>query len=226
VCSNENGHTEDVTGHVLDQVEEICRRKTIIIATSVSAVAVCIILIISLIIFRLQRKRARETRKRENVINMLRKGEGQYQFLAFLAFSSEDEEFVNTNLLNQLNENLQLMTGIDRNLVCTGDLNLRPGFYLHNETYLLLNKTCVIIAAVSKNFCHSVNCQNELEQAYVNGKPIILMFIEHVEQEQMSTTMKELYQRKVRIVWTLKNGENEMKTTWGNVCTSILELIK
>jgi hypothetical protein len=153
-------------------------------------------------------------------------GDGKYEFVVFLAYSSEDEEFVNVNILHQLNESLKLMTDIDRNLVCIGDLNLRPGFYLHNETNSLLNKASVIIAAVSNNFCNSVNCQNELDQAHVNGKPIILMFIEHVEQELMSLTIKELYQRNVRIVWSHENGEWRMKTTWDNVCTSILELIK
>jgi Leucine-rich repeat (LRR) protein len=60
VCSGKNGHMMDVTEHVLDSIEEICRRKTIIIATSVSAGTVCVILTISYIVYFLQRERARE----------------------------------------------------------------------------------------------------------------------------------------------------------------------
>jgi hypothetical protein len=58
-------------------------------------------------------------------------------------------------------------------------------------------------------------------------KPIILMFIERVEPELMPPTMIEVYQRNVRIVWTtLENGEYKMKTTWENVCKSVLDLMK
>ncbi|XP_053372775.1 toll-like receptor 2 [Mercenaria mercenaria] len=225
-CSNEKGLSEKITEETLDEVEKICERKTIIISTSVSAAVIVVVLVLALLIFYLQRQHKRKLLNRKNLINLLRKGEGSYEFVVFLSFSNDDEDFVNTYILNPLNENLQLMTGIDRELVCTGDRHFRPGFYVHNEAYRGLDTTSVMVVVASKNFCRSSYCQNELDQAYVKKKPIILMFIEHIDKENMTPTIKELYQRNVRVLWTVENGEYKMKTTWNNVCTSILDLIQ
>jgi hypothetical protein len=199
--------------------------QVIIIATSILAGCILLILIISLLIFYIRRKHRKRLQNRANVINLLRQGNGYYEFAVFLAFSNEDEDFVNTHILHQLNENLQLMTGVDRELVCTGDRHFRPGFYVLNETWRLFATASVLIVVASENFCQSVYCRGELEHALMQGKPIILMFIEQVEQELMPPTMREVYQRNVRIVWTFENGEYKMKTTWENVCKSVLDLM-
>ncbi|XP_053372776.1 toll-like receptor 4 [Mercenaria mercenaria] len=225
-CSNEKGLVEKFTEETLDEIDEICERKTIIISTTVSAGVIVLMLAVAFLIFYLQRKHKSKVQKRASIIDLLRKGEGSYEFVVFLSFSNDDEDFVNTYILNPLNENLQLMTGIDRELVCTGDRHFRPGFYVHNEAYRGLDTTSVMVVVASGNFCRSSYCQNELDQAYVKKKPIILMFIEHIDREDMIPTMKELYQRNVRVLWTVENGEYKMKTTWNNVCTSILDLIQ
>ncbi|XP_060600918.1 toll-like receptor 4 [Ruditapes philippinarum] len=226
ICYNEKDETEIITQETVKKVKLICRRKVIITATSILAGCILLILIISLLIFYIRRKHRKRLQNRANVINLLRQGDGNYEFAVFLAFSNEDEDFVNTHILHQLNENLQLMTGVDRELVCTGDRHFRPGFYVQNETCRRLATASVLIVVASENFCQSVYCRGELEQAFMEGKPIILMFIEQVEQELMPPTMREVYQRNVRIVWTFENGEYKMKTTWENVCKSVLDLIK
>ncbi|XP_045208901.2 toll-like receptor 4 [Mercenaria mercenaria] len=226
MCFNENGLAERINEKTVEEVNKICERKKLVIYTSVSTGVTVLILGIAFCIVYKRRKHAAKVQNRANVINLLRKGENNYEFAAFLAFSSDDEDFVYTYILHQLNENLQLMTGIDRELVCTGDRHFRPGFYVHNEAYRRLDTASVLIVVASNNFCQSTYCQNELDQAYVKQKPIILMFIEHIDQELMTTTMKELYQRNVRILWTVENGEHKMKTTWENVCTSALDLIQ
>ncbi|XP_060604920.1 toll-like receptor 4 [Ruditapes philippinarum] len=226
ICYNEKDEAEIITQETVKKVKLICQRKVTIIATSVLAGCISLIIIISLLIFYHRRKHRKRLQNRANVINMLRQGDGNYEFAVFLAFSNEDEDFVNTHILHQLNENLQLMTGVDRELVCTGDRHFRPGFYVQNETCRRLATASVLIVVATENFCQSVYCRGELEQAFMQWKPIILMFIEQVEQELMPPTMREVYQRNVRIVWTFENGEYKMKTTWENVCKSVLDLMK
>jgi succinyl-CoA synthetase alpha subunit len=173
-------------------------------------------------------KRSQKERKTAKVINNLREGEGQFKFAVFLSYSSDDEEFVKTNILQQLDENLKLMTGIDRQLVCTGDFNFRPGFHLHDEIDKLIGEASVMAVVVSNNFINSNYSCNEVNQAYRHGIPIVLMFIENVEEGDMAKVpvMKTLFKRNARILWSVENGEPVLKTSWENVSRSILDLIE
>lgn len=97
---------------------------------------------------------------------------------------------------------------------------------MHNETYRCFDNACVLTVVASNNFCNSPFCRSELDQAYVKGMPIVLMFIEHVDEDLMTPTMKQLYQNNVRILWDVEDGEYVLKTTCENVCTSMLDLVQ
>ncbi|XP_053378148.1 toll-like receptor 4 [Mercenaria mercenaria] len=120
-CLDENGQHNDINVNTVEMVQKICEWKTVIISTSISAAVIFLILFSCAIIIYKRYKRKKKSQNRTNVINNLRDGDGKYQFAVFLSFNNEDEEFVHSHILEQLNENLQLMTGIDRTLVCTGD---------------------------------------------------------------------------------------------------------
>jgi hypothetical protein len=149
-----------------------------------------------------------------------------YEYVAFLGYSSDDERFVNANVLNQMNQTLQQITGINRDLLCTGDQCFRPGQMIHNEIASCLDRVCTMVIMVTDSYCTSMYCRSEFDQALLHGKPIILMLCGKVNLDLMPLAMKQLYRRNARILWAEENGEYVLKTTWENVCLSILDLIK
>lgn len=224
-CIDVKGKTEKMS-RALGIVQKICTRRTVILSTSITAGIVALLLVIGLALHYRRKKHTQRIQNRTNVVNRLREGEGQYEFVAYLAYSSADEDFVSNFVLNKLGENLQLMTGIERELVCTGDEQLRVGFDISSETTRCMEMSSVVLVVVSNSFCESKFCHNELNQAYITRKPIVLMFKEHVDEEMMMPTMKELYRKNVRMLWSFENGEYILKSTWDNVCTAILDLVK
>jgi hypothetical protein len=161
----------------------------------------------------------------ENVLAKLIEGEGQYEFVAFLSYSSNENEFVQDHVINQLNENLKLIIGTDRDVICTGDKNYRPGFTVHDETERCLNRASVVILLLSDNFCRSQYCQNEIDKAYLLGKPVVLMLFGNVDEEIMMPTLHGLYKRDARILRKIENGQLVLNTTWENICISLLEKV-
>lgn len=224
-CMNKDHHLELINESTLKRVEKLCYIKTVTLAGSISAGVVFILTGVLIGIIYGRKRRAQRIQNRVNVINNLCDGAGQHEFVAYLAYSSDDHDFVMKYVLQQLNENLQLMTGIDRELICTGDKHLRFGFDIRSETIRCLDRSAVVIVVVSESFCTSEYCHHELDQAYIKRKPIVLMFKERVEESVMMPTMKELYRNKVRMLWNFENGEYVLKSTWENVSTSVLDLV-
>ncbi|XP_053400540.1 toll-like receptor 4 [Mercenaria mercenaria] len=224
-CSMEDGSRDNITTATVEMIQKICNRKIVTIATSISSGVFSLIIGVSIFVVYKRKKHARKMAKLENVLQNLTEGQGQFEFVTFLSYSSNDKDFVEMCLYNQLNENLKIMTGIERNLVCTGDGYLRLGFNILDETARCIERASVVIAVVSNSYCESSYCHTELDQAYRLNKPIILMLKEHVGEELMMPTMKMLFKNNVRMLWTVENGEYVLKTTWQNVCTSVLELI-
>jgi hypothetical protein len=161
-----------------------------------------------------------------NVIDKQHEGEGQFEFAVFVSFSSNDFDFVSENVLKPFNANFQLITGVARNLVCTGDLGFRAGFPLHDEIIRCLQRSSVFLAVVSENFCGSDFCQSEFYQAIVNKKPIMLMLKEHVDERNMSPAMQDFFKRNARILWIEENGRYVVQPSWEDICVAILDKIK
>lgn len=224
-CIDEKGNTENMS-RALGIVQKICSRRLIILSASITGGILALLVIMGLALHYTRKKHAQRIQNRTNVVNRLREGEDQYEFVVYLAYSSADEDFVSKFVLNKLGENLQLMTGIERELVCTGDVQLRVGFDIISETTRCMEKSSVVLVVVSNSFCTSEFCHQELDQAYIKRKPIVLMFKEHVDEEMMMPTMKELYRKNVRMLWSFENSEYILKSTWENVCTSILDLVR
>ncbi|XP_060560679.1 toll-like receptor 4 [Ruditapes philippinarum] len=225
VCKTEDKTFINLDESVTRRIQNICNRKIIIIistvCTSVTLMAICII---GIILHR-RNKRLKRQRNMEDVLARLIEGEGQYEFVAFLSYSSNDDQFVQGHVINQLNENLQRIIRTDRDLICTGDKNYRPAFTVHDETERCLNRASVVILLVSDSFCRSQYCQNEFDKAYLLGKPVVLMLFGNVDEEIMMPTLHGLYKRDARILWKIENEQFELNTTWENICTSLLEKV-
>ena len=225
-CITENEVLVNVDESIPRKIQAICNRKIVIIVTTVGLIV--FFLIVSTTGFLLYRRYRKHQRKRkmDTVIARFITGEEQYEFVAFLSYSSMDDQFVQDHVIDPLNENLRLMIGTDRDLVCTGDQHLRPGFRVFDDTDLCLDRASVVIVVVSDNFCRSSYCRMEFDQAYLKKKPIVLMLLGHVDEELMMPTLKTLYKRDVRILWKNENGQFVLTTTWENVCSSVLEKVE
>lgn len=224
-CVNEEGKRENIDKETVNTVQKICVRKTILLSLSIVAgVVVLMTCLTALLVFK-RRQYIRMRGKKDTVLQRLKEGEGCFEFAVFLAFSSEDKDFVDNHVDNQLKENLRDMTAIERNLVCTGDVYFRPGYPILDEAVRCLERSSVMLGVVSNQFCESEFCHSELKEAFHLNKPIVLMLKDHVDEHLMKPVMKMLFKSNVRILWTLNNGEHIMKNSWENVCMAILDLI-
>ncbi|XP_060597181.1 toll-like receptor 2 [Ruditapes philippinarum] len=225
-CTSEDKTVISIDESVTRGIQNICNRKLIIITSTVSISVVFMAVGVICVILHKRKRKLKRKRNMDNVINNLIAGQGQYEFVAFLLYSSGDYQFVEDHVINQLNENLKLNIGTDRNLICTGDQYFRPGFNIHDETELCLDRASVVILLLSNNFCRSSYCRNEFDQAYMQRKPVVLMMLGNVEEELMMPTLKNLYKRDARILWKIENEQVVLNTTWENICSSLLEKVQ
>lgn len=120
---------------------------------------------------------------------------------------------------------LETRTGIHRDLVCLADRHFRPGRTIFSEIIKSLNESAVFIAVLSRNYCNSDYCKLEIEQACLQRKPIILMFIEKVEEERMNPVIRAIFRKYTRVKFILEDGHYRLQPDWENVCDSIMQLI-
>ena len=65
-----------------------------------------------------------------------------------------------------------------------------------------LDDCAMFIVVMSRNYCNSEYCKVELEEARVKGMPVILIFIEKVEQDYMSRVTREVFRNYNYVVYT------------------------
>ena len=82
----------------------------------------------------------------------------------------------------------------------------------------------VAIFVVTNDFCHSDYIMDEVRQACQLKKRIMLMIEEDTNTDLMSDDLRKLFEMNTRIVWTYRNEQLVLKTTWKHICTCILDL--
>ena len=117
------------------------------------------------------------------------------------------------------------MCKTDKDLVCIGDRYFRPGQTIFSEMIRCLDDSAVFIAIMSKNYCNSDYCKLEIEQARLQGKAIILIFIEEVEEEEMTLVIREVFKKYTRAKFVLEGGFYKLQPDWECVCESIIQLM-
>ncbi|KAL4225177.1 Toll-like receptor 7 [Mactra antiquata] len=220
-CKDESG-TQINLNDAVNVIKDICeRKKKIIVLTTTLVVGIALCVSVVLLI-RTRRKRVLRQRRRNDVIEILRHDEDR--FAVFLSFSNEDDEFVKTRVMEPLNEGLQRLLCTERNLICLGDSEFRLGQYVHNESLRCIELCTVFLCVVSENYCNSRYCVEEFNQASQMTTPVILMMKEEVDIDLMTPKMQLLFRNQVRMLWENNNGEYRLKTTWKNVCESIIDI--
>ncbi|KAL4218597.1 Toll-like receptor 7 [Mactra antiquata] len=203
-------------------VEGICERKMKIIVITITSVVGSAICVGAVLMIYIRRRRALKQRRRHDIIELLRQDETR--FAVFLSFCNEDDEFVQENVIGPLNDGLQRIVGTERNLNCIGDVEYRTGRYVHDEFLRCIELCTVFLCVVSDNYCNSSYCVQEFDLATQKTKPVILMMKGDVDIGLMTPTMQLLFRNQVRVLWEENNGEYRLKTSWENVCESILDI--
>ena len=106
------------------------------------------------------------------------------------------------------------------------DNTLYPGHPISDEIEKHITKSAVFIAVVSAEYSKSYYCNTELKEAETTGKPIILIFKEHVDVAAMGITLRTIFMNKVRAKIVLENGEYKMIPDWERLCKAIIGLIE
>ena len=115
--------------------------------------------------------------------------------------------------------------GTENDLVIIGDRYFRPGHSLFAEITRCLDHCALVVAVMSLNYCKSFYCKQEIEQARIMGKPVIMIFIEDVDEKEMSEVMKEVFRNFTRVKIVNEGDGVKSEPDWLFVCQSIIQLL-
>ena len=117
------------------------------------------------------------------------------------------------------------MVGTENDLVIIGDRYFRPGHSLFTEITRCLENCALVVVVMSLHYCKSIYCKLEIEQARIMGKPVIMVFIEDVDETEMSELMKEVFRNFARVKVVADGERYRSEPDWPIVCQSIIQLM-
>ena len=120
---------------------------------------------------------------------------------------------------------LQAITELDRDLVCNSERHFVPGRPILSEIFRCLSVSEVFVAVISRNYCNSRFCHFEIDHAHLLKKPIILIFMEHVEEDAMNLATREVFETFTRTKFVLEDGQYKIKPDWPEICKAIIQLM-
>ena len=121
-------------------------------------------------------------------------------------------------------QHLQVITGVVKEHIAD-DTTLIPGHPVLEECAKYIEESAVFVAVVSADFCGSFYCNIELSEAQQTGKPIILIFKEHVNEALMGVVLRNIFLNKVRARIEQKEGGYKMVPDWDRLCKAIIGLM-
>ncbi|KAL4219302.1 hypothetical protein ACF0H5_021881 [Mactra antiquata] len=220
-CLGENGKVLKMSNAV-NEVQEICNRKTMIVTITVTSVYISFIVVTAFFLIRRRMKDELQEKRRNIIIEHLR--DDDESFAIFVSCCNNDVEFVLKYIFEPLNKSLQKIIGTERNLVCIGDSEYDLGKPFISEFMRCLDLSTVFVPFVSDNYRISGSCELQLNQAVEDNKPMVLMMKRNIEIDLMSSTMQMVSRHKTKIVWEKDGDDLKIDSTWDNVCNSILDI--
>ncbi|XP_052807615.1 uncharacterized protein LOC128236647 [Mya arenaria] len=218
----QSGRLLKINEHLVNSLNDACLRPTRITLATILPFVLLLFLTATVCVVCKRRKALARLQTRENRIAELQVYNDR--FAVFLGYNSEDYNFVHDNVDTALNLHLQTIVDTDRCLVCTGDNNFRLGRNKHEDTIRLIQQSYVVVLVVTDSFCTSnFCCKNMLSYVFNEKKPVIVMLNGRVNENTMPTILRDCFNKNTRIVWSEVDGQYILKTTWTNVCNSILE---
>lgn len=225
-CQQDGQHYLLYSGGV-NAAKEDCERarrkrlKIILLSTLLPSGAL-IIFVTSLLLYKGYKKRLRRRRFADGIRHLR---ENADRFPVFLSYSSDDNDIVRRHMLQQMQDHLNQITGLDRELVCNADIHFYPAKTILSEIFHWIKQCEVLVAVMSENYCKSRYCRYEIEHAHLLGKPIILVFIENVPKKDMDLITREVFETFTRVQFVFEDGQPVLKPGWQPLCESIIELI-
>lgn len=226
ICTDDVNHIVDVDDNIVADLKGICEKPKRVRTIAISVTVVPFVCLFAFLFIMYIRWTRIGKKTLEENIRLIHDNHYEDLSLVFVAYSSEDDEFVKHYVFGPLNENLRKKLN-RQNLVCDGcdgDSCFRLGTPIVNEIHRNLNRCSVVLFLVSRAFCCSANCRDELQFAHSMNKPIILMFKEHVPEHVMTPVMRVLFKRFTRVSWKMENGEPKLSTSWEHLCQCLITL--
>ena len=139
--------------------------------------------------------------------------------------------FTQQNILNfgfytkLFQRHLQAITQVERDLVCDADIHFIPGHNIYQEMSRCIEESAVFVAVISENYCKSDHCQIEIAEARTTGKPILLIFKEHVVASKMGIVVRDIFRQFARVKFVKEDDTYRIQPGWEQICESIIQLI-
>ena len=143
-------------------------------------------------------------------------------YAVFLAYCHEDSEFVVRKLYDSLEKYLrEYLPDKNKNtLTLLYDKNFLPGEDLHDVCKAAVINSYVTVAIVSNSFLRSNWCSYEMQTAIEADVPIIPLYLNKCDGNNLSGILKLIYDKKVRLLWPQATLTSE------SIIGDELELIK
>ena len=222
-----NGETVDLNRNTLERVDSEClweEQKKIIITSASIVGSGLVFTVICIFIYKHFKKRRDQYKY---TVSLIKEGKYPSKHLAFLSFCSHDEQIVTQYILDKLQDTLRDIISTERDLVCTGDTQFRPGYPIGEEIINCIRQSAVTILVVSNAFCQNITwCQREVQEAYDQNKPIILLMLEKVSPDAMGPVLQRLFAKYTHASWKAGDHNNggHMEPDWPVFGQSIIAL--
>ncbi|XP_052814755.1 toll-like receptor 4 [Mya arenaria] len=179
------------------------------------------VFVVTFLLVRRKRKRQLE---RQNLIDSIKMGQFRKKYLVFLSYCSEDAILVESKIRPRIIEGLRKLTQYSGELVCSGDLNFRPGFQIGEEIIRCIEDAAVTIIVVSNSFCTKQWCKREVQESYDQNNPMIILLVEHVEPNVMGKVLMKLFKRFAHASWIADDDGGHIEPDWPILCQSVIDL--
>ena len=161
------------------------------------------------------------------IFSIKRENLREYFYLIQYAFTLyTTKHILNFGLYSKLfQRHLQAITQVERDLVCDADIHFIPGHNIYQEMSRCIEESAVFVAVISENYCKSDHCQIEIAEARTTGKPILLIFKEHVLARKMGIVVRDIFRQFARVKFVKEGDTYRIQPGWEQICESIIQLI-
>ena len=200
--------------------------KKLSVATLVGIIVGCICTIIlitiaTVVCYILRRQGNRQSEEPLFEINYER--DSLPEFIAFFSHSSKDAELVLNTIFQQVNHYLESHCSVPnlRSHIFIGDRDFSGGRYLHDEIEKAIKNSYVTVCFLSRAFLASDWCKTELRLANHFRVPIIPIFLERCEPDEMPCILRHVFDTRARLFWPENASEQPERVD--QLCRSIID---
>ncbi|XP_053387136.1 toll-like receptor 8 [Mercenaria mercenaria] len=219
------GRIVGIDDKTVAKTQFMCIRILVYVSIALAVVfAIAASTVVSIAVPKLIKRR----RKNDQVRRFLQKYQNNQikeNFLCLLSYFNTDSTVAIEHIYKNMNETLKEITGPESDSVCIVERHFRAGAEIVAEIMRFVSESCVIVFIVSKSFCQSSWCCLEIKEAYEQQKPIVLIFCEEVDENEMPAHLKQMFQRCTRAKLVKQDEEFTVQPGgWEGLCDSIIHL--